>query len=844
MTAPITLTVGGVDITNRTDLGSYVVTESGCRQAGQLNCTVMDAGNALTLNPKAQVQLWDNNDSRYVFTGYLNPAQLDSLGNGRSFHLTCNDLGELLDLSLVPYENRPAETFYTRMVYLISTYGPLLPQTWTYIDNPGATLPATIYQNTNLRGAIEQTCSLNGTTTDYWIDGAGLIHATASGAGAAPFALRVGTPSGGEINPEEPFSITRDPKSIINAYYIRGANAAGTGWVTDAGSISTYGRREAYYDAPNATTGPMRDAVGNALLHDNSTPSLQGKVHITAANGWKPGQALTINSAPSFDINSPQAFRINLVTRYYFAGGNTKAYDIQFGGLIPMWSTSIPSPQSWPAQRLASGSLNLTPFASTIRPVAIVATLPGLPDAAYPVNCYVVLTTDSKLYENVAGVWVNAIQNGLPIGFQPIPPVATLPTLPSTTYPVGFVVYLTTDGKLYRNVADVWTKAVDGGDITAATITGDRLVAGTITASQIAANTITASQILAATITAACIAAGAIGATQIAAGAVTAGAIAAGSVTADKLAVGNVSNAVTNPGFELNNAGDQAVQNGASAITGWTVSAWGGTGAVATIANNTGSGSGNHYCDFYTGTTAQCTLESGGRLPCGPGDLVSASIYTYTAGTRLIIGWWDRTGAYITGSLVATSASGGSWARIGGTATAPANTGSCSIEIQGTAATTHYFVDQASIYGGGVTIDYGGITITNGALVVSNPGGTVIIDGTSDLLKIVATGTIATSNVGGTPQKVQATATVATGITGIPANQFYDEFYDGVYNCSELCPCQVITSAGDIAFEFEGWTRDLGSGNTGIVVQTYATTSGGGGTAATYRYYIFKEVSF
>lgn len=42
---------------------------------------------------------------------------------------------------------------------------------------------------------------------------------------------------------------------------------------------------------------------------------------------------------------------------------------------------------------------------------------------------------------------------------------------------------------------------------------------------------------------------------------------------------------------------------------------------------------------------------------------------------------------------------------------------------------------------GNVIIDDDGIEITDGALVVSNPTGTVVIDGTSNMFKILATGT-------------------------------------------------------------------------------------------------------
>jgi hypothetical protein len=359
VTAPLALTAGATNITARTKLDSIVVTESGCRQPGHLECDVIDVAIALALLPKARIRLWDYNDNRYVFTGVLNPADITALGTGRAIHLSCDDLGEVLDTSLVPSESRPAETFKQRLVAGISTYGPRLEQDFSHIEDLAGTLSAQLYENTNLRGYIEATCSASGVAVDYFLDGAGLVNAGTTLTGAAPKAIRVGTPGTGEITPEEPFTITRDPKPLFNAVYIRGNNAAGSGWVTDPGStsIADYGRIEVYGDAPNATTGAMRDAVGMALLHDNQLPVATGRMHVTGVDGWKPQQTLTVVSAPQYDINSWTTFRINTIDRHYSRGGVLKDYDIQFGGLIPLWSMSIPSPNSMPGQRLATGSV-------------------------------------------------------------------------------------------------------------------------------------------------------------------------------------------------------------------------------------------------------------------------------------------------------------------------------------------------------------------------------------------------------------------------------------------------------------------------------------------------------
>src|SRR5207245_1434161 len=60
----------------------------------------------------------------------------------------------------------------------------------------------------------------------------------------------------------------------------------------------------------------------------------------------------------------------------------------------------------------------------------------------------------------------------------------TLPTLPDANYPQGYVVFLTTDNKLYRSTGSTWTVAVPTVDLT-----------GLITTAQIADAAVTAAKL-------------------------------------------------------------------------------------------------------------------------------------------------------------------------------------------------------------------------------------------------------------------------------------------------------------------------------------------------------------
>lgn len=119
--------------------------------------------------------------------------------------------------------------------------------------------------------------------------------------------------------------------------------------------------------------------------------------------------------------------------------------------------------------------------------------------------------------------------------------VDALPTLPDAEYPEGKVVYLTTDGKLYRNDSDVWTAAVATVDLTGqitetqitdSAITTPKIAANAIVADKIAANAITTDKLNANAVTAAKIAAGTITATEIATSTITADNMVAGTITA------------------------------------------------------------------------------------------------------------------------------------------------------------------------------------------------------------------------------------------------------------------------------------------------------------------------
>lgn len=120
--------------------------------------------------------------------------------------------------------------------------------------------------------------------------------------------------------------------------------------------------------------------------------------------------------------------------------------------------------------------------------------------------CY--LTTDNKLYRWNGSAWVRTTEatdltGQLLIGqfASTIRPVEVVATLPATGNFAGRMVFLTTDNKLYRHTgspagAAGFTLAVDGADIVANSIVAGKIAAGAISATELAANAVVASKVL------------------------------------------------------------------------------------------------------------------------------------------------------------------------------------------------------------------------------------------------------------------------------------------------------------------------------------------------------------
>lgn len=194
-----------------------------------------------------------------------------------------------------------------------------------------------------------------------------------------------------------------------------------------------------------------------------------------------------------------------------------------------MWSATSGATSSG----IGSGAVaTLSQFASSIRPVAIVSSLPALPDSTYPQGATVVLTTDNKLYRSTGTAW-------------------------TTTTPTTDLTGTVTN----TQIAD---DSISTPKLQANVVTAAKIAANTITAGQIAANTITASQIAADTLTAGQIAAGAIASSELAAGSVIAGKMDVGALSAAFILSGSIATSSSNPKVILDTSTLSVFDSGAT----------------------------------------------------------------------------------------------------------------------------------------------------------------------------------------------------------------------------------------------------------------------------------------
>ena len=196
------------------------------------------------------------------------------------------------------------------------------------------------------------------------------------------------------------------------------------------------------------------------------------------------------------------------------------------------------------AAKIADGTIAGTKFASGIKPVEVLSSLPS----AGTQGRTVFLTSDNKLYRDTGSAWTSVVPTtdltGTVASGQIADSAITAAKIGDDAVTTAKIANDAVTNALIAtdavNQDSIVANAVTASEIAAGTITTTQIASGTIVAGDIASGTITATQIAGSTITASQIASNTLTAGQIAAGAINASELAADAVTAGKIATGAI----------------------------------------------------------------------------------------------------------------------------------------------------------------------------------------------------------------------------------------------------------------------------------------------------------------
>jgi hypothetical protein len=410
------------------------------------------------------------------------------------------------------------------------------------------------------------------------------------------------------------------------------------------------------------------------------------------------------------------------------------------------WQATIP-----PVSGIADGSVTIAKFASTLRPIEVLGSLPTTGNVTGRI---VLLTGDGKLYRYDGSAFIATVPStditgtlsdsqlaaiaaakitGTIVASQIADSTLTTAKFASGIEPVGVVssvpgtlstrvIFNTTDGKAYRWNGTSYVSSVPAVDITgtlsnsqiadlaAAKLTGQitttqitdssistaKIAAGAITAAKIAADTITANEIASGAITTAELAAGSVTTTKLTTGAVTANEIASNAIIAGKIAAGAVSateisaGAITTSKLLVTGQG-AALNDDPSFID---ASAWTGTFGAAPSYTTITDGVSNRSAARFTNAGA---IQSR-VFPLAPGRTYRVSAYLRrTSGSGFAyIRLWQRDGANTSGTYIVPTSTGNlesfapstTWTRYVGTVTTDSTTVSGYLELYANYNTT------------------------------------------------------------------------------------------------------------------------------------------------------------
>lgn len=264
---------------------------------------------------------------------------------------------------------------------------------------------------------------------------------------------------------------TTPPEDVVGFASLSGVSGYTTfSWTAPVNERARNGSAEIRY--ATATSGATWSSATAIVIQSalNTTATVQTNIgtyliKYKSANGIYSGNAasvaITTTAQPKVGIDIVSALPTTDLYEGRIVYLSTDDKLYRYTGSA--WTTAVAAVD-------LSGTLAAANFPSDLRPVELVTALPttGLTNGRV-----VFLTTDGKLYRYVTGTgWTAAVPAAdvsgalaaanFPSDLRPVELVSTLPTSGNFA---GRMAYLTTDSKLYRYNGTAWTAAVQATDI-------------------------------------------------------------------------------------------------------------------------------------------------------------------------------------------------------------------------------------------------------------------------------------------------------------------------------------------------------------------------------------------
>lgn len=367
---------------------------------------------------RASIRITDTDDNT-LFGGYVVQATYSHLIKDEThYSITCESWQALLDAFIVSVDY---EGPITDKQIIEDIVGEHVPEFDTSNVAACKSYDRYVAANKSIWAILKELAAM--ANAEVWANGDKEIFYDDEPYTTAPWDIS-DTPGAGQVDVVD-LSYAEDSKEMANRVIVMGGPDLITGEpvyavADDEDSQAEYGYVFPYTISDGSITiQALAEVLAEAELERRSQPKRTGTFKFYAA-GWQVGQLVHITNQ-RFKLSNREFLIRSVETRW--TGPQDCEYTVTFGDKIPTLvdalrgisqtatSGNAPRPAFIPAEsvtgeQLAQGVLNsLTKYGPKLRPIITVATLPTLPDAEFPSDSYVFLTTDNKIYKNNAGTW-------------------------------------------------------------------------------------------------------------------------------------------------------------------------------------------------------------------------------------------------------------------------------------------------------------------------------------------------------------------------------------------------------------------------------------------------------